>query len=277
MRFTRRAAVAAAAGCTLVFAAAAEAVPMLSGSDAVQPKVAGNAVPVTLMRGLEKVPVAQGSDRMDGGTAANPYYGYDGDGPMVPAPGDLPTSTHLVEATKTEPDKNTYLVLNGQNGADPAYDYGTHFLFQGHEARLPAPALHHAHQPRRRRGAPGHAAGEQGRRRRRRCPTIDGSTWDPFAQRLLFTTESGDAAAASTRRRWTTRPGGTRHLRRVRPRRLRGRPERLGRQHLARRGRRRRDRHRQPERQAAEQLRLPLRPEQPGPTCRRGASCRCCR
>jgi hypothetical protein len=118
MRFTRRAAAGAAAGCTLVFAAAAGAVPMLSGSDAVQPKVAGNAVPVTLMRGLEKVPVAQGSDRMDGGTAANPYYGYDGDGPMVPAPGDLPTSTHLVEATKTEPDKNTYLVLHGQNGPD---------------------------------------------------------------------------------------------------------------------------------------------------------------
>ena len=133
MRFTKRAAVAAAAGCMLVSAAAAEGVPMLSASNAVQPKVAGNAVPVTLMRGLEKVPVAQGSDRMDGGTAANPYYGYDGDGPMVPAPGDLPTSTHLVEATKTEPDKNTYLVLHGQNGPDHSYDYGTHFVFQGHE------------------------------------------------------------------------------------------------------------------------------------------------
>ena len=70
---------------------------------------------------------------MDGGTAANPYYGYDGDGPMVPAPGDLPTSTHLVEATKTEPDKNTYLVLHGQNGPDHSYNYGTHFVFQGHE------------------------------------------------------------------------------------------------------------------------------------------------
>ena len=187
MRFTRRAAVAAAAGCALVFAAAAEAVPMLTGSDTVQPKVAGNAVPVTLMRGLGKVPVAQGSDRMDGGTAANPYYGYDGDGPMVPAPGDFPTSTHLVEATKTEPDKNTYLVLNGQNGPDASYNYGTHFVFQGHEGGAPgflsrinldADGTHRVTLM-----ASKDTKGDP-------LPDFDGSTWDPFAGRLLLTTES---------------------------------------------------------------------------------------
>ena len=42
-----------------------------------------------------------------------------------------------MEATKTEPDKNTYLVLHGQNGADHGYDYGTHFVFQGHEGGTP--------------------------------------------------------------------------------------------------------------------------------------------
>ena len=57
---------------------------------------------------------------------------------MAPAAGDLPTSTHLVEATKTEPDKNTYLVLHGQNGPDASYNYGTHFVFQGHEGGAPA-------------------------------------------------------------------------------------------------------------------------------------------
>ena len=37
------------------------------------------------------------------------------------------------EASKTEPDKNTYLVLEDQKGPDAGYNYGTHFLFQGHE------------------------------------------------------------------------------------------------------------------------------------------------
>ena len=42
------------------------------------------------------------------------------------------------EAHKTEPDKNTYLVFKqGLTGADPSYDYGTHFLFQGHESGSP--------------------------------------------------------------------------------------------------------------------------------------------
>ena len=104
--------------CALVAAAGAEALNV-SGVDPVPPKETGKAVPVMLARGLAKIVAAQGSDRLDGGTAANPYYGYDGDGPMVPAPGDTPTPTHQVEATKTEPDKNTYLVLHGQHGAEP--------------------------------------------------------------------------------------------------------------------------------------------------------------
>ena len=38
------------------------------------------------------------------------------------------------EAQKTEPDKNTYLVFKkGQSGPDAGYDYGSHFLYQGHE------------------------------------------------------------------------------------------------------------------------------------------------
>src|SRR5262249_25702578 len=47
--------------------------------------------------------------------------------------GDVPAAGHLIEASKTEPDKNTYLVMPGLKGADPAYRYGRHFLFQGHE------------------------------------------------------------------------------------------------------------------------------------------------
>src|SRR5262249_60480831 len=50
------------------------------------------------------------------------------------APHKLPTPSAATEAQKSEPDKNTYLVFrNSLPGADPTYDYGSHFLFQGHE------------------------------------------------------------------------------------------------------------------------------------------------
>jgi hypothetical protein len=98
--------------------------------------------------------------------------------------------THQVEATKTEPDKNTYLVLRDQYGADPGYDYGTHFLFQGHEngarhagtitrINLDADAAH--------RVTVMAVADINGLA----LPLIDGSTWDPWADRLLFTAELG--------------------------------------------------------------------------------------
>jgi hypothetical protein len=107
----------------------------------------------------------------------------------------LPTPTSNTEAKKTEPDKNTYLVFKRSlPGADPHYWYGTHFLFQGHEAGTPgyitrinldADAAHRvtvlATQDA--TGAP--------------LATIDGSTWDPWAERLLFTTESASAPTYS--------------------------------------------------------------------------------
>ena len=92
---------------------------------------------------LRQVVVAQGSTKLDGGPSSAGsigYYGYDndtlnaaGEPQMVPTPAAPNTEAH-----KTEPDKNTYLVFkNGLPGADPHYDYGTHFLFQGHEAGAP--------------------------------------------------------------------------------------------------------------------------------------------
>jgi len=178
--------------CALVAAAGAGALN-LRGVDPVPPKETGKAVPVMPARGLAKIVVAQGSDPLDGGTAANPYYGYDGDGPMVPAPGDTPTLRHQVEATKTEPDKNTYLVLEGEGGPTRGYHYGTHFVFQGHEGgspgflsrinldadgphRVTLMASHDVH------GNP--------------LPEYDGSAWDPFAHRLVLTTEDGSIAGA---------------------------------------------------------------------------------
>jgi len=159
-------------------------------------KAAGFSSPNILSPQLIESSVAQGSFALenpqtvtlaDGTTATAAFYGYNGDGPMLPAAGDLPSATHKVEATKTEPDKNTYLVLYGQTGPDAAYDYGTHFLFQGHELGAPgfisrinldADGAHKVTLMAATdvTGAP--------------LADIDGSTWDPFAQRLIFTTEN---------------------------------------------------------------------------------------
>ncbi len=160
-------------------------VPALTGVPTANPKSPGVTSPDVLSPELVKLTVAQGSMRLENGTPAVPYYGYDGNGPLVPLPG-APT----VEATKTEPDKNTYLVLGGQHGVDPTYDYGTHFLFQGHEngspgyitrVNLDADTAHRVTLM-----ATTDTTGAN-------LPPIDGSTWDPFAQRLVFTAEKGSA------------------------------------------------------------------------------------
>src|SRR5262249_17217742 len=40
----------------------------------------------------------------------------------------------LADGTNTEPDENTYLVFDqNPGGPSPNFDYGRHFLFQGHE------------------------------------------------------------------------------------------------------------------------------------------------
>jgi hypothetical protein len=187
-----------AAAMTLVTAAVASGVfgPGVASADQrtdwtsvpANPVVRGVAVPNTLSPELREFVVAQGSNRLENPTDAVGFYGYDSNGTLVPDPALVQSAGHNVEANKTEPDKNTYLRLRGLHGADPNYNYGTHFLFQGHEAgttgyltriNLDADQLHRvtllatqtAH------GTP--------------IPTIDGSTWDPWAKRLLFTAELG--------------------------------------------------------------------------------------
>jgi len=170
------------------------------------PKVAGSAAPNVLSPELVETIVAQGANALENPAAVSlgngkmleiDHYGYNGNGPMLPTAGDVQAVGHNVEANKTEPDKNTYLVLHHQRGADPDYDYGTHFLFQGHETgatnaagavvgyitriNLDADDLHRVTLM-----AALDTAGAT-------LPTFDGSTWDPWAQRLLFTSEAGSA------------------------------------------------------------------------------------
>jgi hypothetical protein len=163
--------------------------PALSDVPTANAKSAGFAPASKLSPELRQTAVAQGSTKVENPSVAISYYGYDND--VLTASGDpqmLPTPAVMNEAHKTEPDKNTYLVFpRGLPGADPSYDYGTHFLFQGHETGSPgyitrinldADAAHRVTvlATTDSTGAP--------------IATIDGSTWDPWAQRLLFTTES---------------------------------------------------------------------------------------
>src|SRR2546427_4347366 len=95
-------------------------------------KVTGVPRPNVLSVELAEVIRAQGSMPLENPQEWAAFYGYSNDQPQRPF---LPALGSNLEATKTEPDKNTYLVLHGQRGADPNYDYGTHFIFQGHENR----------------------------------------------------------------------------------------------------------------------------------------------
>jgi hypothetical protein len=140
---------------------------------------------------LQQNVAAQGSTKVENPSSASiSYYGYDND--LLNAANEPimvgSSATGNKEAHKTEPDKNTYLVFKKSlPGFDPDYDYGTHFLFQGHEGGSPgyitrinldADAQH--------RVTVLATKDDQGNN----IATIDGSTWDPWAQRLLFTTES---------------------------------------------------------------------------------------
>ncbi len=181
-------------GCVLAAGASmagATGVLSFGAVDKANTKAAGIAAPNVLAAGLLESVVAQGSVALENPDAATKvmYYGYLGDGPMVPAPADVQSTTHNVEAQKTEPDKNTYLVMSGLKGADAAYSYGSHFLFQGHEGGSPgyftrvnldADAAHRVTLL-----ATKDSTGAA-------LPAdFDGSTWDPFAKRLLFTNEAG--------------------------------------------------------------------------------------
>lgn len=189
-----------AVGCMAAAAAVASAAAVLaapggvglSGVATANTKSEGYAPASKLSKELLAVVVAQGSTKAENPTPLTSYYGYDND--TLNAAGEpqmVPTmASPANEATKTEPDKNTYLVFpRGLSGADASYDYGTHFLFQGHEngaggagyisrINLDADAAHRVTVL-----ATTDTTGAA-------ITTIDGSTWDPWAQRLLFTTES---------------------------------------------------------------------------------------
>ena len=164
-------------------------------------KNAGIAAPNILSPELTEKVVVQGAHPLENPAGQFAFYGYNDDGPHVPPPGSVQSKGNNVEATKTEPDKNTYLILPGLNGPDPRYDYGKRFLFQGHEngkeghgyitrVNLDADAAHRITLL---------ATTDTDNNA---LPTLDGSTWYPWSQRLLFSAE-----ALTTGGIWQATPG----------------------------------------------------------------------
>ena len=102
---------------------------------------------------------------------------------------------NLSNGDRTEPDENTYLILDhNPGGPTPGFDYGRHFLFQGHEmlngnsnqAYLTRINLDVANPEHRiTLLTPVDMMGFTG------FNSTDGSTWDPFSRTLLFTQEDG--------------------------------------------------------------------------------------
>src|SRR6266542_4220559 len=99
---------------------------------------------------------------------------------------------NLSDGTRTEPDENTYLILDhNPGGLTPGFDYGRHFLFQGHEN---SGDLAHVTRINLDVADPDHRftllppVDENGLTG---FNSIDGSTWDPFTRTLLFAQEAG--------------------------------------------------------------------------------------
>ncbi len=185
------------AGAIAAAVAAADPATDLAGVPAANTKSAGYAPANVLSPELSQVVLAQGSTRVENPSLdAVSYYGYDND---VLGPGGqpvmVPTPAQPIEAKKTEPDKNTYLVFKkGLPGADAGYDYGTHFLFQGHESGSPGYITRINLD-----ADPAHRVTVLATKDKdgKTLADIDGSTWDPWAQRLLFTTENASAPTYS--------------------------------------------------------------------------------
>ncbi len=253
--------------------------PTLTSVPTANLKSPGYAPASRLSPELRQVVVAQGATALENPQGIVTNYGYENDVPSTrPGRAADAADTGLGERGAEDRTGQEHLpgLQEGPARSRPAYNYGSHFLYQGHElgatvngrpratsrASTSMPTAHTAS-----RSSPGRT------RPANRSQPIDGSTWDPFARPAALHDREperadlrGDTRLPVHRRR---------RLGRARARRLRGHPGRRRGEHLDRRGHRRR-RTRAARREAAEQLRLPLRPEAAGRP-RRTASCRCCR
>jgi hypothetical protein len=162
-----------------------------SGVPAAQP-AAGT--PASLLAsGFTFKQLAKGTDPLENPLSIYQTYGY------------LQDNADPLSRTRTEPDQNTYLATTENPGGPSAgYDYGRHFLIQGHEngagkaylTRINLDITDPDHRITLLSGANGDTSG---------LSAIDGSTYDPFNGKLLFTSENGSGGGVvQTPLRWSS-------------------------------------------------------------------------
>src|SRR5262249_32650336 len=122
----RRTVIALLAGAVLFGAAAIAIAQISSGVPNAQPRE--GTPPNIFANGYTATPVAKGSDALENAIGQYARYGYVSDKGIG---SDAPTSGL---DTKPEPDQNTYIVTTrNPGGPTKHFDYGRHFLIQGHE------------------------------------------------------------------------------------------------------------------------------------------------
>lgn len=150
------------------------------GVASANPRIAGTSRPTVIAKGFALSLRARGYMPLENPSGLIARFGFLDDVPPI-------------EPSKTEPDENTYLVLDHNPGGPVAgYNYGRHFLFQGHEnggdlayiTRINLDVADPAH-----RNTLLTPVGADGKTHLNR---IDGSVWDPFTRTLLFTQENGN-------------------------------------------------------------------------------------
>src|SRR5262249_3995208 len=106
--------------------------------------------------------------------------------------GSITTFGRLSDNTATEPDQNTYIVFDRNPGGPvPGFDYGRHFVYQGHENGDDLAYVTRVNMDVR---DPAHRitlltpVGPDGLTH---FNSIDGSVYNPFTKTFLFTQEDG--------------------------------------------------------------------------------------
>src|SRR5215471_5286372 len=163
--------------------------------------ILGLAVPLAFGQGIGPITTSVAHAHVRVGTQPNTIASgfklltvVTGDSPIENPSGPITKFGILTDGTLTEADQNTYLVFDKNPGGPvPGYDYGRHFVFQGHEndgnlayiTRINLDIKDKTHRIT--LLSPVGANAETG------FNAIDGSTYDPFTNTLLFTQEDGGA------------------------------------------------------------------------------------
>jgi len=169
--------------------------------------VAAAAASAQINPGVPKANLAQGAPP----NVVAPKWGLNqlatGTNPLENPTGLFTTYGKLSNGTNTEPDENLYLhPSDSVGGPTDGYNYGNHFLIQGHEAGAPNAYLTRINldvtDPAHRITLLSNGTPTLG--------SIDGDTYDPFNDMMLFTSETNPASSTSvagvyqTRFHWTT-------------------------------------------------------------------------